>query len=75
MTIRAVHIDLLSSMDTDAFLMRHFIARQGKPYELLCDQGTNFKGGDRELQQTFISIHPKLQERLASQQIRFIFNP
>ncbi|KAL0186159.1 hypothetical protein M9458_017829, partial [Cirrhinus mrigala] len=45
MTTRAVHIDLLASLDRDSFLMalRRFIARRGKPFEILSDQGTNFK--------------------------------
>lgn len=48
-TFRAVYI--LHSLDSDSFLMvlRRFIARRGKPLELLSDQGTNFKGGGREL--------------------------
>lgn len=55
LTSCAVHINLLTSMDTDAFLMALilFIPRRGKPYELLCNQGANFKGGERELAQAF----------------------
>ncbi len=77
MTSRAVHIDILTSMDTDSFLMslRRFVSRRGKPFELLADQGTNFKGGERELKESFSALHPELQAQLASQQIRFIFNP
>lgn len=77
MTTRAVHLDLLSNMDGDTFLMalRRFIARRGKPYELLCDQGTNFRGGEKELRQAFAALHPELQDQLASEQIRFVFNP
>ncbi|KAE8293634.1 hypothetical protein D5F01_LYC08746 [Larimichthys crocea] len=77
MTTPAVHIDLLSSIDTNAFLMalRRFIARRGKPHELLCDQGTNFRGGERELWRAFESLQPELQAQLASQQIWFVFNP
>ncbi|XP_024865045.1 uncharacterized protein LOC119617585 [Kryptolebias marmoratus] len=77
LTTRAVHLDLIPSMDTDAFLMalRRFIARRGKPKEILCDQGTNFRGGERELQESFQALHPDLKERLAYQQIRFAFNP
>lgn len=77
MTTRAVHLDLLSSMDTDSFLMalRRFVARRGKPFELLSDRSTNFKGGERELQETFNSLQPDLQAQLASQQIEFTFNP
>lgn len=77
MTTRAVHIELLSSLDSDSFLMalRRFIARRGKPAELLSDQGTNFKGGDRELQEAFRALHPTLQAQLAKNQIKFKFNP
>ncbi len=77
LTTRAVHIDLLSSLDTDSFLMalRRFTSRRGKPSELLSDQGTNFKGGERELQESFKSLCPTLQTELAKQQIQFRFNP
>ena len=75
LTIHAVHLDLLTSMDTDAFLMvlRRFIARRGKPHELLSDQGTNFRGGNSELQEAFEVLSPDLQSHLASQQIDFKF--
>lgn len=58
MTSHAVHIDILTSMDTDSFLMalRRFISRRGKPFELLADQGTNFKGGERELKESFSTL-------------------
>lgn len=77
MTTRCVHLDLLEQLDTDAFLLslRRFIARRGKPMELLCDNGTNFVGEDRELRETFNAMAPKLQEQLAEQRIRFRFNP
>ncbi|XP_062373449.1 uncharacterized protein LOC134061706 [Sardina pilchardus] len=77
MTTRAVHIDLLSSLDSDSFLMalRRFISRRGRPHEILCDQGTNFKGGERELQESFRALQAELQTQLASQKIRFLFNP
>lgn len=77
LTMHAVHVDLLSRLDTDSFLMalRRFIARRGKPVELLSDQGTNFKGGEKELQEAFQSLHPSLQAHLAIHQIKFQFNP
>lgn len=77
LTTHAVHLDLLANMDTDSFLMglRRFIARRGKPFELLSDQGTNFKGGSSELKDAFSSLSPALQSQLASQQIHFRFNP
>lgn len=77
MTMRAVYLDLLSQMDTDSFLMalRRFISRRGKPFEIISDQGTNFRGGERALQEDFAALHPCLQEQLATHQISFKFNP
>ncbi|KAL2093214.1 hypothetical protein ACEWY4_010526 [Coilia grayii] len=77
LTTRAVHIDVLSSLDTDSFLMalRRFISRRGKPAELLSDRGTNFRGGERELHDSFKALHSTLQSELAKHQVRFLFNP
>lgn len=77
LTTRAVYIDLLHSLETDSFLMalRRFTARRGNPFELISDQGTNFKGGERELRETFAALAPELREQLAKKQIRFQFNP
>nr|XP_055049757.1 uncharacterized protein LOC129435890 [Misgurnus anguillicaudatus] len=77
LTTRCLHLDLLEHLDTDAFLLslRRFIARRGKPFEILCDNGTNFVGGDRELRDTFNQMSQELQEQLAEQQIQFRYNP
>jgi len=77
LTTRAVHLEVLSSLDSDAFLMalRRFIARRGKPHELYSDQGTNFRGGEKELKEAFSNLSPDLQQQLAAQQISFHFNP
>lgn len=77
LTTRCVHLDLLESLDTDAFLLslRRFIARRGTPFELLCDTGTNFVGGERELREAFDTMAPELRDQLAKQKISFQFNP
>lgn len=77
LTTRCVHLDLLCSMDTDSFLLalRRFVARRGKPYEILCDRATNFRGADRELQRAFEALEPAIKEQLAKQSISFKFNP
>ncbi|KAL7866046.1 hypothetical protein SRHO_G00112930 [Serrasalmus rhombeus] len=64
LTTRAVYIDLLSSIDSDSFLLslRRFISRRGKPQELLCDRGTNFRGGDTELKEAFQALQPALKD-------------
>lgn len=51
------------------------MACRGKPCELFSDQGTNFHGGEKELQEAFTSLCPKLQQHLAKQKISFHFNP
>ncbi|KAK0153104.1 hypothetical protein N1851_005238 [Merluccius polli] len=77
LTTRCLHLDLLESMDVDAFLLalRRFISRRGKPFEIWADRGMNFRAGDRELNQCFQAMEPKLQEHLSHQQISFNFNP
>ncbi|XP_056324239.1 uncharacterized protein LOC130237344 [Danio aesculapii] len=77
MTTRAVYIDVLTNISSDSFLMalRRFIARRGKPHELFSDQGTNFKGGEREITEAFNNLQPTLKSQLAKQQIEFHFNP
>ncbi|XP_019218180.1 uncharacterized protein LOC109203254 [Oreochromis niloticus] len=77
MTTSCVHLDLLDSIDTDAFLMalRRFIARRGKPYEILSDCGTNFRGGESELRASFSALEAPIKEQLAEQKIEFRFNP
>ncbi|XP_048030832.1 uncharacterized protein LOC125266231 [Megalobrama amblycephala] len=77
LTTRAVHLEVLTSMDSDAFLMalRRFIGRRGKPAELYSDQGTNFRGGNTELKEAFRQLSGDLQQQMAKQQISFHFNP
>ncbi|XP_039514870.1 uncharacterized protein LOC120469772 [Pimephales promelas] len=77
LTTRAVHIELLNSMDVDAFLLalRRLIARRGQPREIRSDCGTNFRGAERELREAFCSMESELQIRLADHQIDFKLNP
>ncbi|XP_028448055.1 uncharacterized protein LOC114564744 [Perca flavescens] len=77
MTTRCIHLDVLSNMDTDSFLMslRRFVARRGTPFELLSDCGTNFRGGEHELKASFEAMCEELQTKMAKHQIRFQFNP
>lgn len=77
MTTRAVHLELLNSLDSDAFLLalRRFISRRGKPLELHSDRGTNFRGAERELQEAFQAMAPELQQKLGAYQLTMKFNP
>ena len=48
---RAVHIEDVSSLETDTFLqaLRRFISNRGTPKEIWSDNGTNFTGADKEI--------------------------
>ena len=50
---RAIHLELLSDMSTQAFLagFRRFCSRRGCPSLMYSDNGTNFVGADRELRE------------------------
>ena len=51
LSIRAVHLEMLCSLNTDSLLnaIRRFIARSGLPEKVFCDNGTNLVGASREL--------------------------
>ncbi|XP_062702149.1 uncharacterized protein LOC134285445 [Aedes albopictus] len=51
LTIRAIHIEIVSSLTTDSCVMaiRNFMARRGVPRAFYSDRGTNFVGANRTL--------------------------
>ncbi|XP_067625797.1 uncharacterized protein [Eurosta solidaginis] len=53
LTIRAVHIEISSSLSTDSFLLvlKQFMARRGTPHCIWTDNGTNFRGASRVLEE------------------------
>ena len=65
---RAVHLELLDDLSTDAFLngLRCLIAIRGKVRTIRCDQGTNFIGAKNELQSNFAQLN---QDRIASKML------
>ena len=82
LTIKAVHLELVSDLTTDAFIatLRRFIARRGKPSSIWSDHGTNFVGAVRELRQ-FIDFFQNqksqglISEFCAMQNIKWKFIP
>lgn len=57
-TTKAVHIELVSELSTNAFLaaLRRFISRRGKCTEIHSDQGTNFVGASKYLAEVFKTV-------------------
>ena len=75
---RAVHLELADSLETDDFILvlRCFISRRGKPQQLFSDNGTNFIGADRELQDCLKHLNQdKIGDYLAGSAIKWNFIP
>ena len=78
LTIRAVHIEVASSLDTDSFIdaFRRFIARRGQVKILRSDNGTNFIGAERELKRAIEELNSsKIENTLRQRGIQWMFNP
>ena len=75
---RAVHLELAYNMETDGFLMalNNFTARRGRIKTLTCDNGTNFRGADRELRELIQQMSEEEIQAYASKNgFEFRFNP
>ena len=55
LTVKAVHLELVSDLSSDAFIasLRRFISRRGIPSLIWSDHGTNFVGAARELKELY----------------------
>ncbi|XP_065082433.1 uncharacterized protein LOC135704851 [Ochlerotatus camptorhynchus] len=53
MVTRAIHVELVSDLTTDAFLaaLRRFTSRRGLPCKMYSDNATNFVGAQNELEE------------------------
>ena len=82
LTVKAVHLESVSDLTTEAFLasLRRFIARRGKPSLIMSDHGTNFTGAARELKELaeFLSLQKTqgvISDFCLSQHIAWDFIP
>ncbi len=78
LNIRAVHLEIAASLDTDSFIhaLRRFIARRGQVVEMRSDNGTNFVGGQRELQDALKTWNQnQINSFLLQKGIKWTFNP
>lgn len=57
MCTRAIHIEMIDDMTTDAFIngLRCFIAIRGAVRQIRCDQGSNFLGAKNEFEREAFS--------------------
>lgn len=71
---RAVHLELVTSMSTAAFLdaLNNFIGRRGRPSVIYSDNGTNFIGANNMFEKLSWDIIAKSS---SAKQINWIFNP
>ena len=78
LSCRAVHIEIAHSLETDSFLcaLMRFISRRGKPKEISSDNGTNFKGGDKELRDAIKQWNSKrISDFMLQRNIEWNYNP
>lgn len=81
MTTKALHIELVSSLTTAAFIaaLKRFIARRGLCTDVYSDCGTNFVGGNRvlarELEDAIKEASPLAKSYLVTKGINWHFNP
>ena len=77
-TTRAIHIELLSSLETDTFIngFIRFIARRGQPETILSDNGTNLVGAHTELSRSLRQLdRNKVIQAARRRNIHWEFNP
>lgn len=78
LTIRAIHIEIANSLDTDSFInaLQRFMCRRGQPELIRSDNGTNFVGAERDLRRVLTNWNRgAIHEFLLQMEIRWIFNP
>ena len=78
LSIRAIHIEVAHSLDTDSFLeaLRRFIARRGQPLLLRSDNGGNFVKGEKELREAVCEWNQdKIHNFLLAKNVKWTFNP
>ncbi|MEZ4720248.1 MAG: hypothetical protein R2813_00025 [Flavobacteriales bacterium] len=77
LTMRAVHIELAHSLDTDSFIncLQRFMCRRGMPVEFRSDNGTNFVGAEAELKRAIQEWNKStLESFLLQKEISWKFN-
>ena len=64
MSVKAVHLELVSDLTSEAFIayLKRFTARRGKPTSIWSDHGTNFVGANHILKELYTFLQSKQTE-------------
>lgn len=77
MTVRAVHLEIAASLDTDSMIMalRRMMARRGKR-KIYCDNGTNLRGACEELRKAVAGLdQEEILRQTSNEKIKWHFLP
>lgn len=76
LSTKAIHLEAVTELTSEAFLaaFRRFIGRRGKCSDIYTDNGTNFVGANRILNE-YRNIAIRTSPHLASEQIQWHFSP
>ena len=78
MNTRAIHLDMIFSLDTDSFLLgfRKFVGRRGIPSVCYSDNGTCLVAGERELREGINNWNQHaIGDFMSQERIEWRFNP
>ena len=78
LTIRAVHVEIVTSMDTSSCFMgvEWFVSRRGTPAIISSDNGTNFIGAEKEFRESIEKWNVvNIAADFAHKDIKWRFNP
>ncbi|XP_043468377.1 uncharacterized protein LOC122502410 [Leptopilina heterotoma] len=79
MVTRAVHLEAVTDYRAKTFILTliRFVSRRGLPSDIYSDNGTNFRGADKELKEAWrnVTIEKSVQNHVLDKGIRWHFNP
>ena len=76
LTMRAIHIEIAHSLNTDSFLHALRSACRGTPKQIFSDNGTNFVGAVKILKDSLQSLNfDKIDHYCFQRNIKWNFNP
>ncbi|XP_055585157.1 uncharacterized protein LOC129738006 [Uranotaenia lowii] len=77
LTVRAVHVEVAYDLTTQSCIscFRRFIGRRGPPLEIYSDNGRNFYGASRILQDQMENINKKISAAFTDAETKWIFIP